>query len=319
MNLPSILVKRLVLAAVCDWLVGRTLTRMAIHMPKPPLLITIYQGLGWIWQLAATFSAILVMVILGWLSWHSFRKSGNPGLGIGGISLVALSILSLVTPFTSWLALAYHLCFVLVLVVLTWLGIQQYAGVGIKFPIRTRLAHAVVGLTLIVSQFFQIVPLFGEASGMSLPQGFGSKLFNFGEFLVILSAFLLWFAYGRGASLISWLVAGLPVMVYVAGRISSPAMTGILAIWSTGLSLYLPWFMYALALWLAGVTIIHSLRSGSIAGWAFLLLIAGGFTPQLTSQALFGLVALWLLAAPPDQFEEAGVLKMLEVLHFEKA
>ncbi len=73
-------------------------------------------------------------------------------------------------------------------------------------------------------------------------------------------------------------------------------MTGILAICSSGLTLYLPWPLYALALLLACVMVIGCLRRGEPAGWALLLLAAGGYAPQLSYQAFLGLVGLWLLA-----------------------
>ena len=81
----------------------------------------------------------------------------------------------------------------------------------------------------------------------------------------------------------------------------NPAMSGILAIWSTGLTLYLPWPLYAVSLWLVSVAAIVSLRRGDPAGWAILLLVAGGYAPQLSAQLFLSLIALWLLAPPVTQ------------------
>jgi hypothetical protein len=63
-----------------------------------------------------------------------------------------------------------------------------------------------------------------------------------------------------------------------------------------GLTLYLPWPVYAAGLWLAGVTVIVAIRRGDPVGWAILLLLSGGYAPQLSLQAFLGLIALWLLA-----------------------
>jgi hypothetical protein len=76
---------------------------------------------------------------------------------------------------------------------------------------------------------------------------------------------------------------------------ANPSMAGILAIWSIGLTLYLPWPLYAVSLWLAGAAAITALRQGQPAGWVILLLAAGGYAPQLSSQVFLGLVALYLL------------------------
>jgi hypothetical protein len=75
-------------------------------------------------------------------------------------------------------------------------------------------------------------------------------------------------------------------------------MTGIIAIWSMGLTLYLPWPLYALGLWLTGVTVIQAMRQGNAAGWAILLLMAGGYAPQLSVHAFLSLLAQWMLASP---------------------
>jgi hypothetical protein len=132
-------------------------------------------------------------------------------------------------------------------------------------------------------------------------------VYNLGEFLLIVSVVLLWWVYGRSATRSDWLLAGLPVMAFTAFHLANPAMAGILAIWSTGLTLYLPWPIYALGLWLAGVTVITALRRGNPAGLAILLLAAGGYAPQLSSQIFFGLIALWLLCHPEDCLGDSRV------------
>jgi hypothetical protein len=90
------------------------------------------------------------------------------------------------------------------------------------------------------------------------------------------------------------LLAALPAIGYSALTLANPSMAGILAIWSTGLTLYLPWPLYALSLWLFGMTFLALRRQNHPAAWALLLLAAGGYAPQLSSQAFFGLIGLSL-------------------------
>jgi hypothetical protein len=63
------------------------------------------------------------------------------------------------------------------------------------------------------------------------------RAFNLGELLVLLSIAALWWAYGRGASRKTWAVGGFLTALFIAPRLLNPAMTGILAIWSAGLTL----------------------------------------------------------------------------------
>jgi hypothetical protein len=78
-------------------------------------------------------------------------------------------------------------------------------------------------------------------------------------------------------------------------------MSGILSIWSIGLTLGLPWPLYAISLWLAGAVVIASLRRNDPTGWAMLLLMAGGYAPQLSTHVFLGLIGLWLLVSPAAQ------------------
>lgn len=129
------------------------------------------------------------------------------------------------------------------------------------------------------------------------PPPFTTAIFNAGELFAVLSPIGLWWAYGRGAARPAWLWGALPAAAFAVMRLVNPAMTGIVAIWSIGLTLYLPWPVYVASLWLAGVTVIAALRRDEPAGWAILLLAAGGYAPQLSTQVFAGLIALWLLVS----------------------
>jgi hypothetical protein len=153
-------------------------------------------------------------------------------------------------------------------------------------------------LALALSGLYQVVPAIYAAGQWPGPPPLAAWLFNAGELLVVLSPLGLWWAYARGASRREWLLAAAPALAFSALHLANPAMAGILAIWSIGLTLYLPWPLYALSLWLAGVTALAARRRREPAGWSVLLLLAGGYAPQLSTQAFLGLIALWLLAAP---------------------
>ncbi|MEK7784505.1 MAG: hypothetical protein AAB658_03625, partial [Chloroflexota bacterium] len=113
---------------------------------------------------------------------------------------------------------------------------------------------------------------------------------------VVLTPIVLWWAVGRdGISPYKWAI--IPTLAFVTAYLVNPAMTAIIAIWSTGLTLYLPWPLYAVSLWLGSVVVIASLRRGGLTGPALLLLAAGGYAPQLSTQVFLGLIALWLLVS----------------------
>jgi len=278
----------LVVAALVDWLITRTLARSAIFMPKSPPVILIYQGFGLLGQLAATVTGLLVLAFLVWITWRGLRMGGEVVLPLAVASLVALSLVFLVFPPSGWMAIGYHLILIAVIVMIGWRAFSQADSISKKTAIF------LVTLTLLVSELYQTIPSLYQAWQLPDPPFVSLILFNTGEGLLLLSSIALWWAHGRPAAWRVWLATSLPALAFIAMRLANPAMTGIIAIWSTGLTLYLPWPAYALSLWLAGVTVLASLKRGDPAGWAILLLAAGGYAPQLSTHAFLGIVALWL-------------------------
>lgn len=61
--------KWLAVAALVEWLLVRTLTRAAIHVPKSPLVIAVYTAVNRIGLVSAAFVALLAVVLLLWLAW----------------------------------------------------------------------------------------------------------------------------------------------------------------------------------------------------------------------------------------------------------
>lgn len=288
----------LALAAVGEWLIVRTLTRSAIFMPKSPPILAGYQLLTHAGQLIFTFTGLLALIGLGWLAWR-MRSGGRYLLALTLVGLIGLSLTFLVVAPAGWPAVGYHL---LLLAAILLIGREARLGIGEGrwwWGKSTWVAWLVPATALLTAKLY----LAGEALNSALrlpgPAPLTSLLFNSGEFLVVSSGFALWWAYGRrGSPPWVWFAAALPALAFSAMYLLSPTMTGIIVIWSLGLTLYLPWPLYAASLWLAGTAAMASLHRRDSVGWAILLLVAGGYLPQLSTQAFLGLMALYLLASP---------------------
>lgn len=281
--------KWLAIAALADWLITRTVTRSAIFMPKTAAMITIYEGLNTAGLFATTLCSLLVLVVLGWMSWQHWQSTKQATLPLLWTSLLVLSLAFLFVLPTGGLVLGYY---ILVLLTLLAIGRQIYRS-------RSNLHGKFVGmlpvLALAVGAAYQLVPALYDILGWHGPPVVSEPLFNLGEFIVVLCPVGWWWIYGRGASWKTWVVGSLPALVFTVMRLATPAMTGTIAIWSIGLTLYLPWPLYVGGLWLLAVTVIVLLRRRDPSGWALLLLAASGYAPQLSTPVLAGLVALWLL------------------------
>jgi hypothetical protein len=306
MNDWRTLIRWLALAALADWLLSRTITRAAIFMPKSPPMLAVFQVMTVAGQLATTVAALLGIGAILWLAWQSASTALRPRAGsmsglvlpVALVGMVALSLLGLVLPPAGWASAAYHLCY---LIAMAALGVYAWRLSGAERIV----AWLVVAAALALGELYQLGSTVGFVLHMSEPPAAAAWLFNAGEACVVAGAFALWWAYGRSAGWRAWLLPGALALAFAAGYFSNGEMSGVLAIWSIGLTLYLPWPLYVAALCLAGVTILVSLRTNPQVAWAILLLAAGGYAPQLSSQAFFDLVALALLAAPIRQLAQS--------------
>lgn len=283
----------IVIAALADWLITRSLARMAIFMPKSPPVLAAYQSLITTGQFASLLCALLGLTGLGWLAWR-MRNRRRGVLSITLASLVLLSLIFTLQAPSGWLLLASR---AVLSIIIIWLAIDIWnRGDRLDHKIAFMLPVLAVGL----GSFYHSIQAFYSVLQLPGPPPHATILFNIGELFAVLSPIGLWWVYGRKAldrrTITIYLVALLPGILYLAGHRMNASMTGILAVWSAGLTLYLPPLLYAISLWLGIATILLSFRQGN-PGWiALLLLAAAGYAPQLSTQNFLALIALSLLA-----------------------
>lgn len=276
-------------AALVDWFVTRTVTRFAIFIPKTPAMITGYQALTWGGQVGSTLAALAALLgVVGMVTveWR-LRRAWWLALPLAG--LAAITSLAPFFPPAVWLP-GYYLLATTVLLV--------FGGRILHTPATSavRLALLLPLLAMLAAALFQAAPTLYNVLHWPGPPAWGTPLFRLGEGLVVLGAAAFWWAYGRDADRRSWLIGSLPAFLFGVAYLAAPAMTATIVVWSNGLTLSLPWLIYAGALLLFGVTVTHNLRSGRrTVAWALLLIAAAGYAPQLSSQFWFGVIGLWLL------------------------
>ncbi len=92
------------------------------------------------------------------------------------------------------------------------------------------------------------------------------------------------------------MLAAIPAILLSTMHLAAPEMISMLAIWPIGLTLHLPWPIYAVSLWLGTIVVISTLKHDQPIGWALLLLLAAGYAPQVSTQVFISISALWLLS-----------------------
>lgn len=301
---PLSLFRWLALAALADWLITRTVTRAAIHIPKLPAMITTYQAINLVGQIAAAFVALLSLLMLGWIGWQQWQTRRSFLLPAALLVHISLSLAFVVVIPALWLTLLYHgltLTIIGLFAVAWW---TERGAKGSEAVPRWGAALLLPALVLATGVVYQMLPVWYAALKWPGPSPVTGLLYNAGELLIIISVVVLWWVYGRAAPWPIWLLGAIPALLFVLSFWRDPAMTGILAIWSTGLSLFLPWPLYALALWLATIVVLDSWQRQPAVAFAVLLLAAAGYAPQLSSQLFSALIALWLLSQSNEKIVE---------------
>ncbi len=273
-------------AALMDWLITRTVTRVGIFIPKTPAMITVLKGLAQAGQFMSLLATLLAYVVLFRLGMEAFRAAKGRALAvlIFAWAMISLGGMVLGSP-------------------IELLGARQWLSVCLVGALGLRIAYERKGyllpacLALALAQVYALA----SAAGWEWTEIHGVALFYLGEGCVLLSALALWWRFGRGAAWRVVLLALLPAGLYLGMMIANPAMTAVLAIWSMGLSLYLPAPFYAVALWLALVALLQLARQRDARAWGIALLFCAGFAPQLGVQLAYALIALWLLGLEEEK------------------
>ena len=277
--------KWLACAAVVDWLIGRTFIRAAIHMPKSPPLLALYQALGVVGQYAFILTSVLALFALGVLVWQQrFRWRGALSFVLSVLAMS--SVVFVVIPPMEWWSVGYHL---LALTALVLIGVQAKRSNNLQVWLIPALAVA-------CGELYILSAAVNNASDIAVAS-LNLLWFHLGELFVAASGIALWwFLARRRATRRMYLIALAPALFFGAAYVSNPSMTGVMAIWSMGLSLYLPWLVYAFSVWGASVAFLVFLKEDVRVSIALVLFAAGGFAPQLSAHAFFSLLGLWLLA-----------------------
>ncbi len=298
-RLPD-LFRWLIIAALADWLITRTLTRAGAFIPKSNAWIATYQIVSAVALAASTLAGIIALATLVWTArqeWKIHRKAAFPFIIL---LLVGLNVVFLFTPAVGWLGLANRL---LLLVVLGY-----FFG-----RVRSRRWLLLPVLALITGNLYQLLPALFESLHLAGPAPFSLTLFNLGEILVVMSGLSFGWVAWRNSILRDRFLAAIPAVLFAGMFLSVPAMAGIFSIWSVGLTLFLPWPFYVLSLWAVCIATMKAIREDNIIGWGILLLAAGGYASQLSTQSFYGIIGVWVLVyavnwGKPDVKEPGDLL-----------
>lgn len=287
----------LVVAVAVEAVFLRIFARAGIYIFSGSLkgwLYTVYSSLVWLGKAALNFAAILAPLLLLVLAIVLWQRGSRVSRLVSVAVLVTLSLegsLFLVSPNPA-LSLAYFSSSVL----LVGLALVLYFRDGGVLPMALTLGPLVV--MFLASYWYHLVPLVHQLDVTGLVGAIAA--FQLSEGLLLLVAISLPITIGisrRFKVMAGSILLTLPLLGMYLGN---PGMVPLIAIWAFGISMYLPFWAYAVGLWAALVAILTLFNRGHhLPAYGLVLLLAGHRELPLTYFNNLTLVALLLIVAMP--------------------
>ena len=293
----TVLALALVVATVTEVVFLRMLARAGIYIfrdSSPEWLYTVYSSLVWLGKAAWNFATmlapllLLVLVIVLWQRGNRISKLASVAV------LITLGLegsLFLVTP-NPGLSLAYYGASIF----LMSLVLILYWNNGGSFWMALTLGPLLV--VFLASYWYKIVPQAHQLGWTWLP---GSMIaFQLSEGLLLLTAISLPITIGLSRSL--KVLAGSILLIFplIGMYLSNSDMVPLISMWAFGVTMYLPFWTYVLALWAVSLAILTLLnRNHLLPAFALVILLSSHRELPLTYFNNLTLIAFLLIATTP--------------------
>ncbi|MBI3159845.1 MAG: hypothetical protein HYZ26_09635 [Chloroflexi bacterium] len=288
-------------SAIADWILNRVVSRVGIFIPKTPLMIQVYDLAGTVGRFAGLLTALLAIGFLGGLAVNSWLK--RQFALAAALSLVSLlSLWFLFAAPVGWAPMLAH-----------GLSILVVAVFAVRLISLRRLGFALLAASAVMGELYLALPGMYQVFRLAGPPPASIALFAAGEALAVAGAIAFAWECRKAASRRNKAAAMAAAAAFAVAFAANPSLTGILTIWATGYSLYLPAFLYVLAVYGLALALLASAAKGREQTVALALIVAGGFAPQLSPQRMLALASFWLAsqndaayAAPAEEAQLAA-------------
>ena len=286
----------LVVAVVMEIVFLRMFARAGIYIfqdNSPEWLYAVYSSLVWLGRAALNFAATLAPILLLVLVVVLWQRRTMDSRLVSAVILVTLGLEASLfwAPANPGLSLTY---FASSIFLVSLALILYFRSGGLRMALTLGLLLAL----FLTSYWFQIVPLAHQLGIVWL--GGSIVAFQLSEGLLLLVAISLPITIGFGRSfkvLVGSILLTLPLLGIYLGN---PDMLPLISMWAFGISLYLPFWAYVVALWAALAAILTLLNRGHLLlACAMALLLSSHRELPLTYFNNLILVALLLIVAMP--------------------
>ena len=293
----TVLSLALVAAVVVEVVLLRMFARAGIYIfqdNSPGWLYAVYTSLVWLGRTSLNFAPILapiLLLVLVVVFWQRGTRVSRL------VSVTVLATLSLegalfLTSSNPGLSLAYFSSSTF----LVGLALVLYfRGGGVR---RMALTLGPLLILFLASYWYKVVPLAHQLGGTWL--GGSIAAFQLSEGLLLLVAFSLPITIGLSRSFKVWAGSILLILPLIGMYLGNPDMVPLVSMWAFGITMYLPFWVYVLALWAVSAVFLTLLSRGHrLPAFALVLLFSGHRELPLTYFNNLTLVALLLIVATP--------------------
>ncbi|MEE8400581.1 MAG: hypothetical protein V3R86_00295 [Candidatus Hydrothermarchaeaceae archaeon] len=276
---------------------NRIFSRAAVFIPKDGYLVSLYNLLSSFGIIIFNLSSIFLLLVLFLIIDSKLQRPNRTNIALSSLLLflIILSIAFIFIPPTAGLSLIYNLASLASILLITT---QLYASSGKKIE---KLTIITLSVFYLCSYYYRLSHISYQLLGITSAPTLSVETFNFGEFLVLPLSVLIFATYSgvlNGRDL-NWKMAILPTIfaaIFVASNLMNSEMTAIFSIWSLGFTLFLPYPLYAIAIWLFSFTLIKLISQGQSRGYGLAFIFIAGYAFWLSYHNLLLLLGLLLLS-----------------------
>lgn len=278
----------LLLASLVELLLNRTLSRVGIFIPKKGIMISIFSLLRSLGIFALDLSSVLVVLALLLVVGSMLRNPTtlNKALAFLISFLILLSIGFIFVAPSAGVSMLYNLASLLAVLLLAY----RFKGNRMEKVVILLLVGVFLG-----PYYYKLSIAYHQLLGISTAPRFAVAALSLGELLALVASLLIFVEYSGFRVGKDTLMATLIAVPFLVANVVNNKLTAMVTIWSIGYALYLPYPLYAIALWLFSSAVARLLFEGRSAGYGLAFIFVAGYTFPLTYQQLLLILGFALL------------------------